>query len=108
MDRGEELLEMVDAAEAELNYMYVFSQETGEEAIVHPERGETLADVIDRHPEWSYRYSEAIRDDKWYEWEAARNEYRFWLDTKDMTDEEYDDYLDSLNSDYELDDCYDY
>jgi hypothetical protein len=34
------------------------------------------------------------------------NEYNFWKDTKDMDPDELDDYLESLNHDYDMEDLY--
>lgn len=101
MTKEAELLTAIEAAELSLNYVLVFRQETGEEAVVH---GMSVSDAIIRYPEWSYSHSEMVRDAAYYQYEEALREYEFWQDTKDMTDEEYEDYLDSLNHDYELDD----
>lgn len=108
MEKEIALQNAITDAEANLNYMAIFRQETGEEAIVHLEAGMTIDDACERYPEWSFRGTEVVRDSAWYEYEEARQNYRHWHDTKDMSDEEYDDYMDSLISDYELEDCYDY
>lgn len=106
MDREAELKAAIEDAELGLSYVWVFRQETGEEGFVH---GMSLHDAIMHHPEWRYSHSEVVKDAAYYKYEEALREYKFWQETKDMTDEEYDDYLDSLNDyDYALDDCFDY
>jgi hypothetical protein len=106
MERETELLHAIEKAEANLTYRLVFRQETGEEAVVYDM---TLAEASERYPEWLYSHREMVQDHYYSEWDSAWREYRFWKDTKDMDDEEYDAYLDSMGGyDYELDDCYDY
>jgi len=100
VDHGAELLKAIEDAEAKLSYNAIFRQETGEEAVVFVDG--SLDDVIDRHEEWSFRGLEAVQNAAFREWEDARREYQFWLDTKDLTDEELDAYLDGM------DDCYEY
>lgn len=106
MDRGDELLAAIAEAEAALNFNMVFRQETGEEAVHFMKHGDTVQSVLERYPEWTFVCYEVVRDANWYECEAARNEYRFWLDTKDMTDEEYEGYVDACMDEY--DNEYDY
>lgn len=103
-NHGAELKQAVADAELGLSYVWVFRQETGEEGFVH---GMSLNDAIIRHPEWSYSYGELVRDAAYYKWLDACNEYDFWFKTKDMTEEEYEDYLDNLN-DYDYDYYNDY
>lgn len=106
MDRETELRLALDAAEDGLTYMLVFLQETGEEGIVHDM---SLADALERYPEWTYSHREAVKDAAYYKWADAEAALDFYMATKDMDEEELEAYLDCLSDyDYELDDCYDY
>lgn len=100
MDRGAELLKAVEDAEAKLSYNAIFRQETGEEAVVFVDG--PLDDVTARYEEWSFRGLEAVQNAAFFEWGDACREYQFWQETKDLTDEELDAYLDGM------DDCYEY
>jgi hypothetical protein len=95
------LLQAVEDTGAKLSYNAIFRQETGEEAVVLVEG--PLDDVISRYEEWSFCGLEAVRNAAFQEWEEACREYQFWLDTKDLTDEELDAYLDGMNDCYEYD-----
>lgn len=99
MDKEETLLAAIDAAEAKLKYYYVFYQETGEEAVVHDI---TLEEAVERYPEWTYRYADVVRDAAYFEWRDANDAHDFWVRTKDMDEQEYEYYMDSLVYDYEL------
>ena len=102
MDRETELRLALDVAEDALTYMLVFLQETGEEGIVHDM---SLADALERYPEWAYSHREAVKDAAYYRWADAENELDFYMTTKDMTEDELEEYLDCLSDyDYELDD----
>lgn len=99
MDKEQSLLKAIEEAEANLKFCYVFYQETGEEAVVHDT---TLEEACANHPEWSFRYAEHVKDEAYYKWQSVTEDYLFWMRTKDMTDDEYEEYMDSLNHDYEL------
>ena len=103
MKTREEWLDAIAAAEEHITYNHVFRQETGEEAVVS---GMTLEEAIERYPEWSFRYGEMVRDSAYHDWKTLVEEYEFWNITKDMTAEEYDEYVDSLDFEYE-DEFYD-
>ena len=44
----------------------IFTQETGEEAVVHLHDNYSVDDAIEDHPEWSFRGVETLRDSNYY------------------------------------------
>lgn len=106
MEREATLLAAIDEALKDLTYVLVFLQETGEEGFVHDM---TLAEAQERYPEWTFSHREVVEDQAFRKWDAAVEDLRFYEETKDMTEDELEEYLDCLSDyDYELDDCYDY
>jgi hypothetical protein len=90
-------------AEDHLSYVWVFRQETGEEGFVHEG---SLSDAIERHPEWAYSHSELVKDAAYHKWVEVCEDYKFWKETKDMDEDELEDYLDCLNYEYDYDDMF--
>lgn len=104
--KEQDYLDMIEKAEGNLRYNLIFTQETGEEAVVFLNEGDTVAKVCENYPEWRYNGREVVKDHNYYEWLRAKDDYAFWLDTKDMTEEEYEDYCDAMSYREDCEDIY--
>jgi hypothetical protein len=98
-----DFLKRIADAEDRLSCILIFFQETGEEMVLH---NMSLDEAALRYPECRYSHSELVKDQAYYEWQEIMNDYKFWKDTKDMDPDELDDYLESLNHDYDTEDLY--
>lgn len=93
MDEKEKALrDAADAALAQCNRIAVFRQETGEEAVV-PYKD----DICEHYPEWYFMGTEPVRDEFYYAYLEALYNLDHYLTTKDMTDDEYEKYLNALD-----------